>query len=277
MALLGFLRRKAPTSAAPIIFFVRLDSDDWDDNQGAWRCSALRLPAVEVSELRSQGNVLPSERYTVDTAANQIRWIGRDVPRMVSVRVTVSQALVTAEAAEDEKRNSATRVATIGALATVFAAGISGGATYYAKRDSPQTTPVQHVASPDAATAVTTSAHPRSQASVESIPFDAQQVISSLAGKSCVISNAGLFPYCNDSSVSECQRDVAKAGGPFAAHHRCVAPPRAVYCGAYRSSGGVRTICYSSQEQCDVGRLSYRVVPNIDAVSDSCREVSIRS
>jgi len=284
VGLFNFLKRRTVQPSVPITFFVRLDEEDWDDNQGAWRCSALKIPTAEVTELRSQGALLAEERYKVDGPAHQIQWIGGGNPKTVSVRVLVTQTLVTATSAEAERRDSASRVATIGAMATVFAAAISGASGYYgaqAKAAGPS--------APGSGTAPTTadSSHPISNptASVsatgetpqESIPIDADQVRAAFSGKSCVLSNVGLFPYCMKSSVTDCSKSVATAGGPFAANHHCVAVPHTVYCGAYRSNGSVRTICYASQNQCDANRLSYRVVPTIGAVSDSCREVSVDS
>src|SRR6186713_3151448 len=100
---MGVLSKAAAANDAPIVFFVRLDENDRDDNQGAWSCSALRIPAVEVQELRSQGKPLAASDYTVDAGAHLVRWVGSTPPSSVAVRLQVGQTLVTAQRAAAEK------------------------------------------------------------------------------------------------------------------------------------------------------------------------------
>ncbi len=191
----------------------------------------------------------------------------------------VVQALVTAKAAAAETKESATRVAAIGAMATVFAAAISGTAAYSSAQAKAQVTPPPPSTGSSILPGNAAASHPSTvaggTAAIENIPFDASQVISSFAGRSCLLSTSGQFPYCVDTTVAACGKDVEAAGGPFAGHHHCVARPGVIYCAAYRSKGSVRPICYASQSQCDGDRLSYRGVPGIDAISDSCREISL--
>lgn len=271
----SWFRRKQQSTqpGPPIVFFVRLgEENDWSDDEGAWRCPVLRIPAAIVKELRSQGQSLPSERYRVDMDAHLIFWLGAaDRPQSLVVRIEISQSLITAKQAEIANRESTVRVAQISAIASIMVAVITGATAFSVAKAKSESQ--RNIADP----APITISKPRDPGSVpqEDISFDVAQAISSFQGNSCLLSNAGLYPYCTPKDTEDCEREVHAGGGAFAANHHCVKPPKTVFCGAYRSAGSVRTICFSSQEQCDASRLGYRVIPNIDAVSDRCKRVAI--
>jgi hypothetical protein len=263
--------RKASLPAPPIAFFVRLDEEDWGSDEGAWRCPALRIPTASVRELRSQSKSIPPEKYRVELDTHLIFWLGGETERpktTIAVRIDVSQALVTSAQAELATKESSVRVAGISAIASILVAAITGTGTYYAakaKSPSPRPDDVSPLRSKNDA------------APQENIPFDGAQVASFFKGTSCVMSNGGLFAYCGPKSVDDCDREVRQVGGAFGAAHHCVASPKVAFCGAYRSAGAVRPVCYASQEQCDPGRMSYRALSSVDAISDSCRKIDITS
>jgi hypothetical protein len=58
----------------------RLRRADWDGHIPGWQVPALRLPS-EVHELKSDGEVVPTDRYDVDVDLGQVRWRVGDRPR----------------------------------------------------------------------------------------------------------------------------------------------------------------------------------------------------
>ena len=110
----------------PIVFFVRLDNFDWAGEEGAWRCSALRIPAAQVTEIRHAGEAVSPERYRVDGHAALIFWIGNDPLPSVAVRIQVSKTLVIAADAS----KASVRVAQIGGVTAIMAAAITGYSGY---------------------------------------------------------------------------------------------------------------------------------------------------
>ena len=115
-----------PKVEAPIVFYVRLDANDWEAAVGAWRCSALRIPAAHVGEIRNAGQLVAPEQYRVDLQTSMIFWIGQGQPVSMAVRIEVSKTLITATDASQ----LGVRVAQFGALATITGAVITGYAGY---------------------------------------------------------------------------------------------------------------------------------------------------
>jgi len=116
----------------PIVFFVDLNEDNWEASQAAWRCSALRIPAIEMVDLRrSNGEVCNEERYDVDPLGHLVRWLGDVPPKAVTARMQVSQILVTAREAEAQKE----KTRRMGHVTSVVVALIAAVGTYLAARE----------------------------------------------------------------------------------------------------------------------------------------------
>jgi hypothetical protein len=266
----------------------------------------LRIPGARIEELRSKGESLPRERFNVDSAANLIFWIGENRPATLAARVEIAQNLVTEaqakvsvdqvrtqvagdiQSAKDAGAKEATvRVATISAIASIAIAIVTGISTYYATKakapsgTSPSETgntsrPPQDsggTGSGGLPSAPAQRQEPKDPSSVPEIPLDitVDALPKIFTGPTCLLSTAGLYPYCVTEDETSCATRLTSQGGAFAGHHHCTKSPADVYCTAYtQAAGGQRIICYDSRERCDAGRLGYRVVPGIDTVDNQC-------
>lgn len=135
---MGILNRLLPkvsatTPASTIVFFARVDKDDWDETHGAWRCPVLKLPGVKVGEIRHAGQKQDNEHFRVDFPAHEIFWLGgkAEKPDSIALRIEMVSTLVTSETAADVSERTAVRVASISAVAIVVAAAITGITGYY--------------------------------------------------------------------------------------------------------------------------------------------------
>jgi hypothetical protein len=116
------LGRRRGASLDPVVFFVRLGSDEWNGNLGAWHCTALGIPSAKVTEIRSDGKQLADEQYSVDREGNLIIWRGSEHPGAISVRIKTDGTLLTADAAV----KATIWAAVVTCIATVAAAIITG-------------------------------------------------------------------------------------------------------------------------------------------------------
>jgi hypothetical protein len=148
---MGGRRRRNPEPDSnvppPIVFFVDLNEDDWESSQAAWRCSALRIPAIEVVELRrSDGEVCNEDRYEVDGSGHFVRWLGDTPPKAVTARMQVSQTLVTAHEAQAQEN----KTRRMGHIMSIVVASITAAGTYLAAR-GPAVATAQAAGAPTAA------------------------------------------------------------------------------------------------------------------------------
>ncbi|MBE9062697.1 ARC6/PARC6 family protein [cf. Phormidesmis sp. LEGE 11477] len=119
------------SSHSAISFKVRLTEDDWETDFKRWRCSALRIPRVEVKRINfgGSGETVLGNHYTLDKIDGFIEWDDKRAGALPSskdlaVLLRITEALST-KRDKDRWRNSAVAAAIIGAIATVLAAMIN--------------------------------------------------------------------------------------------------------------------------------------------------------
>ncbi|MCB9706405.1 MAG: hypothetical protein H6711_31455 [Myxococcales bacterium] len=105
---------------------VRLGRNDWDRDQGGWRCSALHFEGAVVEELRFDGTVQDPKLYTVDEKHSLIRWSSADPPREVLASIALTKDLVSSRW-KQLAIYVPVLVAMIGAASTIVAARIETG------------------------------------------------------------------------------------------------------------------------------------------------------
>ncbi|NJN88803.1 MAG: hypothetical protein HC881_24120, partial [Leptolyngbyaceae cyanobacterium SL_7_1] len=57
-----------------ISFKLRLTDEEWENDEGGWRCSAMKIPGAEIEEIYAEGKALHSEVYKVDQKQEMILW-----------------------------------------------------------------------------------------------------------------------------------------------------------------------------------------------------------
>ena len=116
-----------------VSFTVVHSDNDWDNNIGAWRCPALRIPGAEVAAVYASGAQQDQAKYRVDKANNLIRWPNRaDRPDTITADIRLGRSLATGAS-----------TAWIAAIAAVLSAAIGAFGAYMAGQKDAPVLPVQ--------------------------------------------------------------------------------------------------------------------------------------
>lgn len=75
----------------PLKLEISLDSNDWDDRLGGWKCDALNIPGAEVESIYHAGRKADKADYYIENS--DIRWRGDSRSRNVLVRISLTEDL----------------------------------------------------------------------------------------------------------------------------------------------------------------------------------------
>jgi hypothetical protein len=132
---------------APIVFASRLTDADWDDITRGWRCPALNIPGAIVKDIVVDGNREDKDHYTILTDQAFIHWVLPTKPERIAAIIELTEPLSLVSDTDKwkndtEKWKSDTEkwkklAIVLPVLATILAAAISGGATYFSRSTPP--------------------------------------------------------------------------------------------------------------------------------------------
>lgn len=81
----------------PIVFTVAVDQEDWDNQFGGWRCSALRIPSAQVDAVFATGRRVEESWYVVDRKHEVICWTRPNPPEKARFSISLAEELSTQE------------------------------------------------------------------------------------------------------------------------------------------------------------------------------------